>query len=193
MRYALLFLLVVTPAHAEPPTAASVDSYTSALAARVAAKDCSNDRPEAELTVTAVCGVSQTPANPDSVWRQCAAKVEAANRVVKSWNDFRTRCAAGKRIQDATEEAAEDAAEDEPEAGPVYRISRSVSLGIHNMRKGPGQRHKLVVSIPAGSGGVVGTGRCSAPDDGMSRHKWCEVRWKGYRGWVSKGGLIRVR
>jgi SH3-like domain-containing protein len=61
------------------------------------------------------------------------------------------------------------------------------------MRKGPGQRHKLVVSIPAGSGGVVGTGRCSAPDDGMSRHKWCEVTWKGYRGWVSKGGLIRVR
>jgi hypothetical protein len=189
MRYAFLFFLVVAPARAEPPTAASIADYTTGLQARLAAKDCSSDRAEAELTATAVCGVSQTPASPDSAWRQCAAKVEAANRVIKSWNDFRTSCAAGKRIQDATE----DASEDEPDAGPVYRISRSVSLGIHNMRKGPGQRHKLVVSIPAGSGGVVGTGRCSAPDDGMSRHTWCEVTWKGYRGWVSKGGLIRVR
>jgi hypothetical protein len=185
VRYALLAFLLAGAAHADPLTAASVDDLTARLEAKLAAKDCGDSgRAETELTVGAVCGATQSPDKPDTAWRQCAEKVAAANKLIVSWNAFRARCGAGKRIQDATE--------DEPEAGPVYRISGSVSLGIHNMRNGPGQRHKLVVSIPAGAGGVVGTGRCSAPDDGMSRHRWCEVTWKGYRGWVSKGGLIRT-
>ena len=73
---------------------------------------------------------------------------------------------------------------------PTYRIAAGVSEGILNMRSGPGQDHKLVVSIPANSRGVV-VKTCRDSDDGRSRYKWCKARWRGHTGWLSSNGLIR--
>jgi hypothetical protein len=70
-----------------------------------------------------------------------------------------------------------------------YSISRSVSGGIHNMRTGPGTRHSLVVSIPAGSSGVA-LGECREPDDGRSTQKWCRATWNGHSGWISRSGIV---
>ncbi|MGD9925753.1 MAG: caspase family protein [Pseudorhodoplanes sp.] len=66
----------------------------------------------------------------------------------------------------------------------TYRVLGNVSQGIHNMRSGPGTNFPLVVSIPAGSTGLV-IGRCRPPQDGRSAHRWCEVTWRGHRGWTS--------
>ncbi len=75
-------------------------------------------------------------------------------------------------------------------AARLFRIKRNVSLGILNMRDGPGQQHQLLSSIPVGSGGVS-MGACRQPDDGRSTGAWCAVRWNGRSGWVSSNGLER--
>jgi uncharacterized protein len=76
----------------------------------------------------------------------------------------------------------------------AFRISPSVSDGILNMRDGPGQRHKLITSIPAGTSGVRRIGACIEADDGgLSKNKWCNVEWRGHAGWVSMGGLQAIR
>ena len=70
-----------------------------------------------------------------------------------------------------------------------FRVSSDVSEGILNMRNGPGQRHELVTSIPAGSENVRQVGPCIGADDGISRYSWCNVEWDGKVGWVSMNGL----
>jgi uncharacterized protein YraI len=37
----------------------------------------------------------------------------------------------------------------------TYKVKQTVSEGIQNMRDGPGTGHRLIVSIPAGSGGLT--------------------------------------
>lgn len=80
-------------------------------------------------------------------------------------------------------------------AGPggprTFRVTESVSQGVLNMRRGPGSRHRLVVAMPAGAAGVT-VGRCRRPDDG-GRKPWCEVEWRGYRGWASSCCLVDAR
>jgi hypothetical protein len=66
----------------------------------------------------------------------------------------------------------------------TYRVLNNVSQGIHNMRSGPGTNFPLVVSIPAGATGLV-IGTCRPPQDKRSAHRWCEVTWRGHRGWTS--------
>lgn len=78
-----------------------------------------------------------------------------------------------------------------PSARRTFRVLDSVSQGILNMRKGPGVRHPLVVSIPAGSTGLS-VGRCRAPDDG-GQTPWCEVEWRGNAGWASSCCMVDVR
>lgn len=70
----------------------------------------------------------------------------------------------------------------------TFRVMENVSQGILNMRAGPGSRHRIVVSMPAGASGVS-VGRCRRPDDGGSK-SWCEVAWRGYRGWASSCCLV---
>jgi uncharacterized protein YraI len=65
----------------------------------------------------------------------------------------------------------------------VFRVQDNVSQGILNMRAGPGANTRVVVAIPAGTGDLR-VGRCHPPQDN-SRHPWCEVQWKEYRGFVS--------
>jgi hypothetical protein len=72
-----------------------------------------------------------------------------------------------------------------PSGGKLFQVlSTGVSDGILNMRAGPGTRHPLVVSIPAGQSGVVLSGECRMPDDG-GRKPWCKARWLHYEGWLS--------
>ncbi len=73
----------------------------------------------------------------------------------------------------------------------TFRVMESVSEGVLNMRKGPGSRHRLVVAMPAGASGVT-VGRCRRPDDGGNK-PWCEVEWRGYRGWASSCCLVDAR
>ena len=57
------------------------------------------------------------------------------------------------------------------------------------MRDGPGMRHPIVTSIPAGSENVQQVGPCVGPDDRVSRYNWCNVEWNRKIGWVSMIGL----
>jgi hypothetical protein len=65
----------------------------------------------------------------------------------------------------------------------TFRVLSTVSQGIHNMRTGPGKRHSLVASIPAGATDVT-IGRCKSPDDD-SAYPWCIATWHGHTGWIS--------
>jgi uncharacterized protein YraI len=65
-----------------------------------------------------------------------------------------------------------------------YSVKQDVSDGVLNMRDGPGTGHRLLRSIPAGSGGLS-IGECRNPDDGTSRFKWCYTSWRGQSGWIS--------
>jgi uncharacterized protein YraI len=73
----------------------------------------------------------------------------------------------------------------------TFRVLADVSQGILNVRDGPGVRHNLVVSIPAGSSDVT-VGRCRMPDDG-GRTAWCEVEWRNKAGWASACCMVDVR
>ena len=74
----------------------------------------------------------------------------------------------------------------------TYRVLPNVSQGIHNMRSGPGVNFPLVASIPAGSTGLM-IGQCRQPQDRRSAHPWCEVSWRGYRGWTSACCVVSER
>jgi len=74
----------------------------------------------------------------------------------------------------------------------TYRVLGNVSQGIHNMRRGPGTNFPLVISIPAGSGGLV-IGQCQPPRDRRSTHNWCEVSWRGHSGWTSACCIVSER
>jgi uncharacterized protein YraI len=73
----------------------------------------------------------------------------------------------------------------------VFRVTDTVSQGKLNMRSGPGTSHALVVALPAGASGVR-VGRCRKPDDG-GRIPWCEVEWRGYKGWASACCMVDAR
>jgi hypothetical protein len=74
----------------------------------------------------------------------------------------------------------------------TYRVLNNVSQGIHNMRSGPGTNFPLVVSIPAGSTGLV-IGKCRPPQDSKSGHPWCEVTWRGHAGWTSACCIVNTQ
>jgi hypothetical protein len=74
----------------------------------------------------------------------------------------------------------------------TYRVLGNVSQGIHNMRSGPGTNFPLVVSIPAGATGLV-VGQCRAALDRRSAHNWCEVTWRGHKGWTSACCIVDER
>lgn len=76
-----------------------------------------------------------------------------------------------------------------PAQRQTYSIRENVSLGVQNMRTGPGVRYSLVVGVPAGAGGVT-IGSCVAPDDRSSRHPWCRAQWRGHSGWISSCCLV---
>jgi hypothetical protein len=71
-----------------------------------------------------------------------------------------------------------------------FRVSSSVSGGVLNLRDGPGIRHSLISAIPVGSL-LSPAGACIKGDDGITRYKWCYVKWNGTTGWVSASGLER--
>ncbi len=73
----------------------------------------------------------------------------------------------------------------------AFRVLADVSQGILNIRNGPGSRHDLVASIPAGAADVV-VGRCRMPDDG-GRTAWCEVEWRGKTGWASACCMVDAK
>ena len=73
---------------------------------------------------------------------------------------------------------------------PTFRVLNDVSRGILYMRRGPGTHHAVVVAIPAGASGVL-VGRCRKPDD-RSRTPWCEVEWRGHKGWASACCMVDV-
>ena len=78
-------------------------------------------------------------------------------------------------------------------AETIYRVKGTVSEGILNMRDGPGQRHKIVAVLPAGTGSLT-IKKCESPDDGVSQFSWCLVEMPGaynstIEGWVSQGSL----
>jgi len=70
-----------------------------------------------------------------------------------------------------------------------YSIRSNVSDGIQNLRSGPGQRHSVVVAIPAGASDVT-IGQCRSADDALSQLPWCQARWKSYSGWISSCCLV---
>jgi uncharacterized protein YraI len=74
----------------------------------------------------------------------------------------------------------------------TYRVLGNVSQGIHNMRKGPGTNFPLVISIPAGTTGLV-VGQCRPAQDRHSAHPWCEVNWRGHSGWTSACCIVGER
>lgn len=74
----------------------------------------------------------------------------------------------------------------------TYRVLDNVSQGIHNMRSGPGTNFPLVVSMPAGATGLV-IGKCRAPQDKRSAHRWCEVTWRGRKGWTSACCIVNTQ
>lgn len=64
----------------------------------------------------------------------------------------------------------------------TYRVT-----GALNLRAGPGMEHPVIVLIPAGSAGI-NVFSCTS-----TWPKWCESRWRGYRGWVSACCLVGER
>lgn len=70
----------------------------------------------------------------------------------------------------------------------TFRVMENVSDGVLNMRRGPGSGYRLVVAMPAGASGLT-IGRCRRPDDG-GRNLWCEIEWRGFRGWASSCCMV---
>lgn len=50
-----------------------------------------------------------------------------------------------------------------------------------NMRSAPAKRGEIIVTIPAGK--VIQVNGC------LENYRWCDVRWRGRRGWVSTHAL----
>jgi hypothetical protein len=74
----------------------------------------------------------------------------------------------------------------------TWRVSANVSDGVQHVRAGPGTKHPLLFSIPAGSGGIE-LEQCRRPDPGGGQADWCLATWRGRRGWLSVNGLIEER
>jgi uncharacterized protein YraI len=75
---------------------------------------------------------------------------------------------------------------EEPEA-LRFTIPDNVSQGYMNIRTGPGSKHQITGTIPAGQ--TVTASKCVQRDDGISGPDWCYVNWNGKQGWVSEQGL----
>jgi N-acetylmuramoyl-L-alanine amidase len=63
-----------------------------------------------------------------------------------------------------------------PEESPTYRIVDVAPKDVLNIRSGPNGDLSIVGAIPSGGRGVRMVGACSGP--------WCEVDYRGARGWV---------
>jgi len=73
------------------------------------------------------------------------------------------------------------------EARTRFRVLSNVSQGILNLRNGPGGRHALIGSMPAGATDVF-VSSCRKSDD--DEKPWCKVEWRGHRGWASSCCLV---
>ena len=71
----------------------------------------------------------------------------------------------------------------------TYRIGSDVSGGVLNMRDGPGIGHRLVIGIPAGTGGLTVEG-CQPSDDGQTHDQWCRTSWGALSGQRQGRNLI---
>lgn len=71
-----------------------------------------------------------------------------------------------------------------------FRVLENVSQGVLNIRTGPGTANPLVVAVPAGASDLS-IGRCVSASDG-STSPWCEVQWRGYKGWISSCCIAEV-
>lgn len=87
----------------------------------------------------------------------------------------------------ATEGAHRQASAGEDDV--TYRIPNDTAGRILNIRRGPGQKHEVIVAVPAGTGGIR-KGDCRPGDDGKSRYPWCRVVWKRFSGWASSCCLV---
>jgi uncharacterized protein YraI len=57
--------------------------------------------------------------------------------------------------------------------------------GNVNMRTGPGVNYPRIATIPRGAGVTIRG--C------VRNHRWCDVAWRGWRGWVSARYLVWTR
>lgn len=69
-----------------------------------------------------------------------------------------------------------------------YRVLNFLSNNSLNMRAGPNSRAAIVTPIPVGERRLELIGDCRKSDG--SQPTWCQVRWRGFAGWVSHGGLM---
>ena len=65
-----------------------------------------------------------------------------------------------------------------PEEGPTYRIVDVAPKDVLNIRSGPNGDLSVVGAIPSGGRGVRMVGACSGT--------WCDVDYRGARGWVRR-------
>jgi hypothetical protein len=72
-------------------------------------------------------------------------------------------------------------------ANPTYRVLANVSDGIQNLRSGPALKYPLVISIPAGAGGIT-VGDCRPAEDNTK--PWCAASWRKYSGWISSCCIV---
>jgi hypothetical protein len=76
----------------------------------------------------------------------------------------------------------------EEPAAPTYRIVADAPAGYFNVRAGPGTSYNILSTVPAGTGGIRGTGECRPPEVGKGS-VWCPVELEGSSGWISSTGL----
>ena len=72
-------------------------------------------------------------------------------------------------------------------ASTTYRVLATVSDGIQNLRSGPALKYPLVISIPAGAGGIT-VGACRKAEDNTK--PWCAATWRKYSGWISSCCIV---
>jgi SH3-like domain-containing protein len=65
-----------------------------------------------------------------------------------------------------------------PREPPTWRVVKVAPQDVLNLRSGPNADLSVVGTIPPGGRGVRIVGACSGP--------WCEVDYRGARGWANR-------
>jgi hypothetical protein len=76
------------------------------------------------------------------------------------------------------------------QVGQFYKVVANPSVGILNMRAGPGADTSIVVAVPDGAADVL-VGGCQASSDNAP--VWCRSEWHGYKGWMSGCCMISIK
>tara|TARA_R110002020_G_scaffold59673_16_gene162574 strand:- start:3229 stop:4464 length:1236 start_codon:yes stop_codon:yes gene_type:complete len=72
----------------------------------------------------------------------------------------------------------------------IASVPRPISENKLNVRFGAGLSHEIIGSIPAGVVDVVVfPATCHQAVDGRTRKPWCQIDWRGLKGWASISGL----